>query len=64
MTIRVAEIGRRSLRGLIARHVDPAVTDRDLLRQFTEQKDEAAFETLVRRHGSTPISAEPNSVTN
>src|SRR5690242_9836509 len=28
-----------------------ALSDRDLLRRFAEERDEAAFEAIVRRHG-------------
>src|SRR5215208_6706029 len=45
-------IGRRSIHGLVAGHVDSGATDRDLLRRFADGKDEAAFAALVRRHGA------------
>jgi len=35
----------------------PAASDADLLRQFRESRDAAAFETLVRRHGPGVMSA-------
>ncbi len=44
----VRRLGERDLRGL---------TDRQLLDRFTEQRNEAAFAELVRRHGPAVLSA-------
>jgi RNA polymerase sigma factor (sigma-70 family) len=41
----------RHLRQLVAGRGDDPHSDRELLRRFAAQRDEAAFATLVRRHG-------------
>src|SRR5215831_3280496 len=41
----------RHLRRAVLRQDGAGRTDGQLLASFTDQKDEAAFETLVRRHG-------------
>jgi RNA polymerase sigma factor (sigma-70 family) len=50
MTTRGVGIGRPGLRALVARQVDPTESDRDLLRRFARDRDEAAFEAVVARH--------------
>ena len=40
------------LRGLVGPHSYERASDRDLLRRFAEQRDEAAFAALVRRHSA------------
>src|SRR5262245_23293095 len=40
-----------NLRRSVLRGEDARVTDGELLEEFVVQRDEAAFETLVRRHG-------------
>jgi hypothetical protein len=39
------------IRGLVVAPDLPSLTDRDLLERFRVQRDESAFEALVRRHG-------------
>src|SRR5262249_53439963 len=39
------------LRRLALLHVRAAITDGELLERYIRQRDEAAFEALVRRHG-------------
>lgn len=51
MTTRRAEVDSRSLQRLVAKHIDPGITDRELLERFTDRQDQTAFEALVRRHG-------------
>jgi RNA polymerase sigma factor (sigma-70 family) len=41
----------RHIRKLVAAHNNESLPDRELLRHFAADHDEAAFETLVRRHG-------------
>jgi DNA-directed RNA polymerase specialized sigma24 family protein len=41
----------RHLRHAALRHQDPGPTDGDLLEYFISQRDSAAFEALVARHG-------------
>jgi hypothetical protein len=41
---------------MIVGHGSEVVTDQDLLERFVRQHDEAAFATLVERHGSTVLS--------
>src|SRR6516162_7844438 len=40
------------LRGVVLQENQAGPTDGELLSRFVEQRDEAAFEALVRRHGS------------
>src|SRR5271166_1671583 len=47
---RTADIDWRGIRDLVASHTDPRATDRELLRQFAEKRDESAFVGLFRRH--------------
>ncbi|OAI40002.1 hypothetical protein AYO40_00915 [Planctomycetaceae bacterium SCGC AG-212-D15] len=42
---------------LVDRHGPAASTDRDLLARFIAQRDEAAFEAIVRRHGPMVLAA-------
>jgi RNA polymerase sigma factor (sigma-70 family) len=46
----------RHLRTLVAGGHREAASDRELLRRFTEARDEDAFEALVRRHGSMVLN--------
>jgi DNA-directed RNA polymerase specialized sigma24 family protein len=49
----------RSLLGHLLRLVEqhqPFESDRDLLRRFADERDEAAFAALVRRHGALVFS--------
>jgi DNA-directed RNA polymerase specialized sigma24 family protein len=39
------------IRKLVAAPAAPAVTDRELLKRFVQQRDDAAFADLVQRHG-------------
>jgi RNA polymerase sigma factor (sigma-70 family) len=57
MTTRRANIGRGGIPRSAAECVEPGVTDRELLRRFAGRQDEAAFEALVRRHGSLVLAA-------
>jgi RNA polymerase sigma factor (sigma-70 family) len=41
----------RQLRGVLARQDTADVTEADLWRRYVQERDEAAFEALVRRHG-------------
>src|SRR5438067_10056495 len=41
----------RQLRGVLARQDSVGLTEADLWDRYVHQRDEAAFETLVRRHG-------------
>src|SRR5437667_467409 len=41
----------RYLRKLVSQRPTLPLSDRELLQRFAEQRDEAAFTTLVRRHG-------------
>src|SRR5262245_26562264 len=41
----------------VAKPDSPDVTDRDLLRRFTEEDDQAAFAALVSRHGGMVLGA-------
>jgi RNA polymerase sigma factor (sigma-70 family) len=41
----------RQLRGVLARLDTVGLTDADLWERYVQERDEAAFETLVRRHG-------------
>jgi len=41
----------RQLRGVLARQYTADLTDADLWERYVRERDEAAFETLVRRHG-------------
>jgi RNA polymerase sigma factor (sigma-70 family) len=50
-------IGRRGVSTLLAQHLDPGFTDRDLLKRFADGPDEAAFAALVRRHGAMVLAA-------
>src|SRR6478609_6088122 len=43
-------INPQRLHQLVAQDGEPGVTDRDLLERFARNRDEAAFEALVRRH--------------
>src|SRR5438552_17009033 len=44
------------LRRLFLRKEQASASDADLLRRFVNERDELAFETLVRRHGSMVLS--------
>jgi hypothetical protein len=46
----------RYLRRLAGRPADGRLTDRQLLRRFAAEKDEAAFALLVERHGPMVLS--------
>lgn len=46
----------RHIRQLATREADPR-SDRELLQRFTAQRDEAAFATLLRRHGTMVLNA-------
>src|SRR5712692_2333946 len=39
------------VRSILAKQDAAGMTDGDLLKRYVQQRDEAAFETLVRRHG-------------
>jgi RNA polymerase sigma factor (sigma-70 family) len=52
-----ADTVRRHIRQLVGRHDDARATDRELLRRFSAQRDETAFEALVRRHGTMVLAA-------
>jgi RNA polymerase sigma factor (sigma-70 family) len=52
-----ADAVRRHIRKLAGRHDDARATDRELLGRFSAQRDEAAFEALVRRHGAMVLAA-------
>jgi RNA polymerase sigma factor (sigma-70 family) len=41
----------RQLRGVVARQDTAGLTEADLWERYVQERDEAAFETLVRRHG-------------
>jgi RNA polymerase sigma factor (sigma-70 family) len=41
----------RQLRGIVARQDTAGLTEAELWERYVEERDEAAFETLVRRHG-------------
>src|SRR5438045_2099470 len=56
MTKRSAETDRQRLHRLVAA-AECAGTDRDLLRRFADRQDEAAFESLVRRHAAMVLAA-------
>src|SRR6516225_8099598 len=43
----------RQLRSVLARQDMAGVTDADLWQRYLQERNEAAFETLVRRHGPT-----------
>jgi RNA polymerase sigma factor (sigma-70 family) len=45
----------RRVRVLLGAPAGGELTDRDLLERFSTSRDEAAFETLVRRHGSAVL---------
>jgi RNA polymerase sigma factor (sigma-70 family) len=51
MAIPGARLRRSPIQQLVANHVALDVTDRELLERFSQQKDELAFEAIVRRHG-------------
>ena len=51
MSIQSGGIHRRTVQRLVANHVALDLTDRELLERFSNQKDETAFEAIVRRHG-------------
>ena len=52
-----ADAVRRHIHKLVQRQNDTLATDRELLQRFSEQRDEAAFEALFRRHGSMVLAA-------
>jgi hypothetical protein len=39
------------LRGVLAKHDAGGITDAELWKRYVHDRDEAAFESLVRRHG-------------
>src|SRR5213080_5013073 len=41
----------RHLRSMVAHQEAAGIGDADLLRRYVQERDEAAFETLMRRHG-------------
>jgi len=51
------------IRSLAARHDSPS-SDAELLRQFSSHNDEAAFESLVRRHGPMVLRVARRTVGN
>ncbi|HYH68771.1 MAG TPA: sigma-70 family RNA polymerase sigma factor, partial [Urbifossiella sp.] len=57
MATRIAPADLRRACQLVGGPGDVAVTDRELLRRFADGRDEAAFETLVRRHGPMVLAA-------
>jgi RNA polymerase sigma factor (sigma-70 family) len=50
-------LDRGLIHDLIGKHNAAAVTDRELLRRFAERHDEAAFDTLFRRHAAMVLAA-------
>lgn len=57
MTKGTATAIQRHLHKLVRRHNDTLATDRELLRRFAAEQDEAAFEILFRRHGAMVLAA-------
>ncbi len=53
----MATTGDRTDLTHICRLAAPTLSDGELLRRFTERQDEAAFETLVRRHAPMVLAA-------
>ncbi|MBN9518437.1 sigma-70 family RNA polymerase sigma factor [bacterium] len=53
----MATTGDRTDLAHICRLAAPTLSDGELLRRFTERRDEAAFETLVRRHAPMVLAA-------
>ncbi|MBY0456248.1 MAG: hypothetical protein K2V38_02805, partial [Gemmataceae bacterium] len=56
MTTRRAEVGRQLVHRLGIPPFAPEITDRELLGRFADHADEAAFETLFRRHGALVLA--------
>src|SRR5687768_3959171 len=47
----------RHIHKLAGTHDDPQTTDQELLRRFTSQYDQPAFEALFRRHGAMVLAS-------
>lgn len=56
MPIESTRISSRTVQRLLATHVAPEATDRELLQRFSNLKDDLAFEALVRRHGAMVLA--------
>ena len=56
MAIESTQIGNRAVQRLLAAHVAPEATDRELLHRFSSLRDDLAFEALVRRHGAMVLA--------
>ncbi|MDB5309710.1 MAG: hypothetical protein JWO38_3912 [Gemmataceae bacterium] len=56
MAAQDAEVHRRAVRQLVAKHIARDETDRELLDRFSGRMDESAFEILVRRHAGLVLA--------